>query len=280
MSQKTLGIICALFVALLSDSMRASAEPDADVRPWQIEPARGEDLLVVRRNAVLLKMAEAWNNRVTIVKFDDDIETKCPTLTSLFFSAGNWLELLTPNFSLYDAAGTTIYSERNSAEGKSADFVVQNAACRYLLTVKRYDRDGEVEKEVQVRQRRPSPLKIERPASRAVESQNIPGIKSQVDRIHIDPGLLAGDEKIGFTETTMPFDNPSKPLNFTGIAFFAPTTFTVYLANVEKDLTIASESNFLTHTYKVEIKSAQAALRISINRELYSNGQWVNAFGN
>ena len=31
-------------------------------------------------------------------------------------------------------------------------------------------------------------------------------------------------------------------------------------------------------TYTVEIKSPQAALRISINKELYSNGQWVNAY--
>jgi hypothetical protein len=87
------------------------------------------------------------------------------------------------------------------------------------------------------------------------------------------------DDKIGFRETIVLFDNPSKPLSFTGIATFAPTTLTVYLANVEKDLVIASESNFLTHTYKIEIKNAQAALRISINKELYSNGQWVSAYG-
>ncbi len=40
----------------------------------------------------------------------------------------------------------------------------------------------------------------------------------------------------------------------------------------------SAESNFLTHTYKVEIKNTQAALRISINKELYSNGQRVNAY--
>lgn len=60
-------------------------------------PAPGEDAVVVRRNAVMNKMAEARNNRVTIVKFDDDIEAKCPTLTNLFFAAGNKLEWVTPS---------------------------------------------------------------------------------------------------------------------------------------------------------------------------------------
>src|SRR5476649_1430541 len=99
MSQKTLGIICAVFIALLSDGPFASAEPDPDESSWMPKPAPGEDALVVRRNAFMNKLAEARNNRVTIVKFDDDLETKCPTLTGLFFSAGNRLELLTPNLS-------------------------------------------------------------------------------------------------------------------------------------------------------------------------------------
>jgi hypothetical protein len=257
MSQKTLGIICAMFIALLSDGTRASAEPDADVPSWLPQPAAGEDALVVRRNAFLNKLVEVTNNRVTIVKFDDDLETKCPTFTSLFFSTGKRLELLTPSFSLDDTAQTTVYLEGSGPEEKSADFVVENTACRYVLTVKRYDRDGEAEKEVQVR---------------------------YISKINKDGTFEArpardGDQKIGFSETVVSFVNPSKELNFTGIAYFAPTTFTVFLANVEKDLTITSHSNFLTHTYNVEIKNAQAALRISINKELYSNGQWVNAFG-
>jgi len=278
MSQGTLAIICAFFIALLSDGMRAWAEPAADVPPWQIEPAPGEDILVVRRNAVLLKLAEALNNRVTIVKFDDDIETKCPMLTSLFFSAGNSVKLLTPNFSLYDAAGTTVDSPDSGSNDEG--FVVQNSACRYVLTVKRYDLDGDAEKEVPVSRRRPPPLKIEPPEGGAVEPEKIPGIERREDSIHIDGAGLAGDQKIGFTETGIRFEDSSKPVNFTGIAFFAPTTLTIYLANVEKDLKIASESNFLSHSYKVEIKNSQAALRISIVKEFYSNGQWVNAFGN
>lgn len=255
MSQKALGIICAIVVALLSDGTRA-AEPDADGPSWMPQPAPGEDALVVRRNAFMNKMAEVKNNRVTIVKFDDDIETRCPTLTSLFFSAGNRLELLTPNLSLLDRAGTVIYSEGSGPKGSHATFVVENTACRYVLTVKRYDRDGDVEKEVQPR--------------------DLPKINK--DWEFKAPPVGDRDQKIGFSESAVRFDSPSKPLNFTGTAFFAPTTFTVFLANVEKDLTIASESNFLTHTYKVEIKSATAALRISISRELYRDGQWVNAF--
>ena len=257
MSHKTLGIFCALFMAMFNDGTQASAEHDADALSWLPQPGPGEDAVVVRRNAIMNKMAEHLNKRVTIVKFDDDMETRCPTLTNLFFSAGDRFELLTPNLSLYDAAQTTVYLEGSSPDGSSTDVVVQNAACRYVLTVKRYDRDGEAEKEVQVRY--------------------IPKINR--DGVFKPRPAEDRDEKIGFRETVVPFVNPSKPLNFTGIAFFAPTTFTVYLANVEKDLTIASESNFLTHTYKVEIKSAAAALRISINKELYSNGQWVNAFG-
>jgi hypothetical protein len=256
MARKTLVIICALFIALLSDGTRVSAEPDADVLSWLPDPAPGEDALVVRRNAILNKWVEVTNGRVTIVKFDDDLETKCPTLTSLFFSTGNRLEFLTPKFSLLDAAGTVFYLEGGGPEGSRADVVVENTACRYVLTVKRYDRDGEAEKEVQ--------------------AKDLPRINK--DRVFKAPPAGHRDEKIGFSESVVLFDHPSKLLNFTGTAFFAPTTFTVFLANAEKDLTVASESNLLTHTYKVEIKNAQAALRISIAKELYSNGQWVNAY--
>ena len=254
MSKRTLGIVCAIFIGLLSDGTRASAEPEADVLSWLPQPAPGEDAVVVRRNAVMNKMAEARNNRVTIVKFDDDIETKCPILTTLFFAAGNKLEWVTPNFNLNDAARTTVYFEGSGPEEKSVDFVIENAACRYVLTVKRYDRDGDSEKEV--------PVKY------------IP----KISRGWVFKSFPENHQKIGLAEDVVTFISPSKELNFTGITFFAPTTFTVFLANVEKDQTLASESNLLTRTYKVEIKNAQAALRISINREIYSNGQWVNAF--
>lgn len=255
MAKKTLGIIFAMVFALLGHGTRASAEPDADGPSWMPQPAPGEDALVVRRNAFMNRMAEAMNNRVTIVKFDDDTETKCPVLTSLFFSNDKKLEMLTPNFSLYDAAQTTVYSEGSGPEGSNSGFVVENTACRYVLAVKRYDQDGDVEKEVQAR--------------------DLPKINHD---FNVRPAKER-DQKIGFREETVPLVNPSKSLNFTGIAFFAPTTLTVYLASVEKDLKIASESNFLTHTYKVEIKNAEAALRISITKEFYSNGQWVNAYG-
>jgi hypothetical protein len=109
-----------------------------------------------------------------------------------------------------------------------------------------------------------------------VPAKDLPRINK--DWVFKAPPARHRDEKIGVSASTVLFVNPSNPLNFTGIAFFAPTTFTVYLANAEKDLTAASESNFLTHTYNVEIKNAQAALRISITKELYSNGQWVNAY--
>ncbi len=257
MWQKTLGIVCAVLIGLLGAGTRASAEPDSDVLTWLPQPAPGEDALVVRRNAVMNKMAEARNNRVTIVKFDEDTETKCPTLTNLFFSAGDKLEWATPNLNLSDAAKTTVYLEGSGPEEKSADFVIQNTACRYVLTVRRYDRDEDVEKEVRVR--------------------FIPKIHRGGD-FKPRPSEER-DEKIGVRETVVSFVNPSEPLNFTGIAILAPTTFTVFLANAEKDLMIASVSNFLTRAYNVEIKNAKATLRISINREIYSNGQWTNAFG-
>jgi hypothetical protein len=257
MSRKALGLICAALFAVLSDAMMVSAGSDPDAPPWMPDPGPGEDALVVRRNAFMNKLAEAENKRVTIVKFDDNLETKCPTLTSLLFSTGNRLELSTPNFSLHGTAGTYVYSQGNGSD--SAEFVIRNAACRYVLTVNRYDRDGDVEKEVRARD------------------------LAKIDQgwTFLDTAGLKGDRNdwIGLNEAIVPFDNPANPLNFTGIAFFAPTTFTVFLANTEKDLTIGSESNFLNHTYKVEIKNAQATLRISINKELYSNGQWVNAYG-
>lgn len=254
MSQKTFVLLCALFIGLSIGSMRVAAEPDADVLSWLPDPAPGEDALVVRRNAIMNRLAEVTNERVTIVKFDSDVDTRCPTLTSLFFSTRSILELLTPHFSLGGAVETNVYMGGTGPEEKSADLVVQNSTCRYVLTVKRYDRDGETETEVQAKYR------------------------PQADARWISPRPNEKDEKIGLAKSIVQFVDSPNHLNFTGIAFFAPTTFTVYLANAEKDLLIASESNSLTRAYNVEIKNAKAALRISINREFYSNGRWVNAF--
>ncbi len=216
------------------------------------KPAPGEDAAIVRKNYSRNLWAEYTNEgRETTVKFDDDLEAKCPVLTSLFFSTGHRLKWLTPNFSLDDAI---VYVAGRGPDGTSADVIVQNASCRYVLAVKRFEREDEEEKVVRVKYIPTVPRVLEpRPAK-------------------------IRDDKDGLGEEGVSFVNPSRRLDFTGMAFFAPTTFTIYLANADKDLKIASESNFRTHTYKVEIKNAQAALRISINKELYSNGQWVNAY--
>jgi hypothetical protein len=281
MPVKIAAILRTSLAVLLVASVRASAQADSAIPFWQVEPRPGEDLLVVRRNAALLAMATARNNRVTIVKFDDDLENKCPTLTSLFYAAGDRVELLTPNFSIRDSAGTTTVQRKSNSIGDG--FVVQNSTCRYLLTVRRYDRDGEVEKDLQIRRTPPPlpPIKVEQQEGLPANSPINPVIRTPEYKVKSDPIDLSGnsrDEKIGFEETHVRFEKPSYPLNFTGIAFFAPTTLTVYLANAERDLTIASESNFLTHDYKIEIKNPKAVLRIAVDKEFYSNGQWKNAY--
>jgi hypothetical protein len=281
MPVKIATILCTSLAVLLVASVRASAQADLAIPFWQVEPRPGEDLLVVRRNAALLAMATARNNRVTIVKFDDDLENKCPTLTSLFYATGDRVELLTPNFSIRDSAGTTTVQRKSNSIGDG--FVVQNSTCRYLLTVRRYDRDGEVEKDLQIRRTPPPlpPIKVEQQEGLPANSLIDPIIRTPEYKVKSDPIDVSGnsrDEKIGFEETHVRFEKPSHLLNFTGIVFFAPTTLTVYLASVERDLTIASESNFLTHDYKIEIKNPNAVLRIAVDKEFYSNGQWKNAY--
>lgn len=255
MSYKTLAIVCALFIAPLGGGgIRSLVQPEADGLSGMPKPAPGEDPEFVRRNFLWNLFAEHSGGRVTTVKFGEGRETKCPMLSSLFFSGGRRLEWLTPNFSLEDL---TMYVEGTDPEGTSADLVVGNAACRYVLTVRRFEREDGEEKAVRVK--------------------DLPKVEKNL-KYFKPPPAKDQDDKGGFREERIPFVDSSKPLDFTGMAFFAPMTLTVYLANAANDLEIASESNFLTHTYKVEIKNAQAALRISINKEFYSNGQWVNAY--
>jgi hypothetical protein len=247
--KKVLAIIFALLIVPFGNDLHSQ---ESDTSWWLPKLKSGEDALVANRNAVLNKMAEHFDKRLTIVKFDDDLETKCPVLTSLFSSTGSRLSWLTPNYSLYDARA---YVDGRGADKASASLVVENADCRYVLTVRRYEREEGEEKIVSV------------------------GEIPEVGRERFVPrSVKAGDEKFGFDEVAMRYANSSHALNFTGLAFFAPTTFTINLANVEKDISISSESNFLSHSYTVEIKNPQAALRISIRKELYSNGQWANAY--
>lgn len=252
MSRKALGITCAFLVVLFGGNAQAS-ESETDWLSGMPKPADGEDPAVVSKNYFRNLWAEHTNEgRETTVKFDDDLEARCPLLTSLFFSTGHRLKFLTPNFSLDDAI---VYAAGSAPDGTSADVIVQNASCRYVLAVKRFEREDQEEKVV--------PVKY---------IPTVPRVfKPRPDNIR--------DDKRGLGEQGVSFVSPSKRIDFTGIAFFATTTFTIYLANADKDLKIASESDFLTHTYKVEIKNAQAALRILINKEFYSNGQWVNAYG-
>lgn len=251
MLSKLLGVVCTLSVALWSGGA-LSAEPEVDMESWLPKLKPGEDALVANRNILLNKMVERFDERVTIVKFDNDLETKCPTITSLFFSTGHRLKWLTPNSSLYDV---NLYVNAGGADETSADVIVQNATCRYVLTVKRYEgREGD---------------------EKVVPVKNIPKIDGELFKPR--PMKDRGD-KGWFNEAVVPFADPSKPVNFTGIAFFSPATLTIYLANADKDLKISSESNFLAHSYTVEIKNPRAVLRISINKELYSNGHWTNAY--
>ncbi len=134
MSRKTIAIICAFLVALCSGRGQAS-EPETDGLFGAPKPASGEDAAIVRKNYSRNLWAEYTNGaRETTVKFDDDLEANCPVLTSLFFSTGHRLKWLTPNFSLDDAI---VYVAGGDPAGNSAEIVVQNASCRYVLAVKR-----------------------------------------------------------------------------------------------------------------------------------------------
>src|SRR5438046_10661842 len=107
MSNNRLGMSCVVLIVLLGGGIRALAEFDGGIPPWEVEPRSGEDRLVVRRNAFLNEMAKGRNGRVTIVKFDDDSENRCPILTSLLFSAGGRREWLTPEFNLEHSSPPT-----------------------------------------------------------------------------------------------------------------------------------------------------------------------------
>jgi hypothetical protein len=78
MSRKTIAIICAFLVALCSGRGQAS-EPETDGLYGMPKPASGEDAAIVRKNYFRNLWAEYTNGaRETTVKFDDDLETKCP----------------------------------------------------------------------------------------------------------------------------------------------------------------------------------------------------------
>lgn len=277
MVRLTLYIACGLMIPLIFGSDARTAEQPTELPNWDIGAAPGEDLLVVRRNEVLGKFAKARNNRVTIVKFEDGTNIRCPTITSLLFSSGPTLEMFTPNFSLYEGDGVAIYPEGDLGANRRS-VVVQNSQCRYVLDVKRFARDSEGKLvEVQLKRGAPPPQQIEPPAEKSAEHHDVPGLKRQGDRLHLN--LREMDRQlVGFTETITNFELPAHNIDFTGAAYFGPTSFGIYLANAPRDLTLTSESNHLTHTYEINIGNAEAAVRIAIGKEIHSNGSWIGAW--
>jgi hypothetical protein len=255
--------ICRFLVALLGVTGTLAAASDEPQRPAPFE--------------LMEKFVSMQNNRMKIVEFDDSRETACPQITSLFYALKNRITFITPNYVLNDNG---VYSNE-SYENNAEDFFFENRHCRYFLTVKRYDIADGVETEATIG-RPPSAELSNRtgrdpPDQKRSDSSSDNPVYVKDNRIvisldRIDPG------KVGYTQLGVRFQSRND-MDATGIVYFGPKSFTIYLVNVAENFMLESEKDRDMRAYQVNLRNAQSRISLSIKKEVAVDGLWTKVFG-
>jgi hypothetical protein len=109
------------------------------------------------------------------------------------------------------------------------------------------------------------------------ETTSTPGVRRDGNEAVIDLKSLDPDA-IGTTSRGTTFVSPNPSLSFSGIMWFGPKNFTLYIGNPSQDLIIESRKNVKTRAYEVDLSNSEARLRFSIRKEVRVEETWLSEF--
>jgi len=228
------------------------------------------------------------NSRTMTVVFDDRLDALCPKVTSFVYSAGNRFELLTPNYNLMESATGVVIN--HNEEGKSDDITYQNRACRYIIAIKKFVLKDNMEVQLRLPQqsRVPDLLKRLIENQRLIEQEKAASRPVTEDEHAEDPVTIDGSKaiiqmnnhdlgKAGNTSTRTAFDTSDIRKEFTGIIYFGPKSFTVFIADAPT-YRIDFHKDKANKSYEIEIVSSESRINLSLRKEVLANG-WTTVFG-
>jgi hypothetical protein len=104
-----------------------------------------------------------------------------------------------------------------------------------------------------------------------------PAVKVDENKIVIDTKVLDPD-RVGTVEMGIRFVSSEPTLPFSGLMWFGPSNFSLYIGDAASDLSIETWRNIATKAYEVDIKNANARMRFSIRKEVYVGESWIDEF--
>jgi hypothetical protein len=230
---------------------------------------------------------EKFRERMKHVRFNDAQETRCPTFTGLIHSVGDTFKVLVPQYIGFP--GPQIIGKNLS------DVTLENENCRYTVTVRRFDTSSGDEREVGLKKPAPTPEtdriireileeqknKREEPKPEKTVGEKTGGEATPRDPVQAVPLYNIRpqhpDESM-VDRRHIEFDAPTEAINFIGLMYFAPRSFSVHIVDAAEDLDIESRKDHETKQYEVSFRNPVARVSLAITKEIYLN-RWVKVFG-
>jgi hypothetical protein len=222
------------------------------------------------------RVTSTQNSRVKTVRFDDPHDGICPQSASFIYSRGYGFRFMTPVF------GGLAYSNEDR-ESNSMKWVLGNRACRYTLTVKKFvTKDGQEtqlalynDDEI-VKEKFEALLRVmaESPEARPVQPGGPIEIEGDKVIIRVDK---SDPDKAGVSLNGVGFESSDKRKEYTGIFYFAPKSFTVFIADAP-DYKIGYRKDAANKSHEIDIANSESRLSISLQKEVLGNG-WKVVFG-
>jgi hypothetical protein len=225
-------------------------------------------------------LAKDKNNRQKSVSFGDQYNLPCPRLTALMYVSGVDIGFVMPNFSL---AGIVLESDEGvDAEAIGYRFFSSN--CRLSISAKKFALRNAIESEV--------PLNHEDPLAKILEQRRKTGqskstressgsdshqsgiVKAERNGINLSTKAIDQDGG-GTTELHRRFASSEPAIGFSGMVWFGPKNFSIYIGNAPKDLTVESHKNTLAGAYELDIRNMVARIRLLIRKDVRVGDTWM-----
>jgi hypothetical protein len=104
--------------------------------------------------------------------------------------------------------------------------------------------------------------------------QLAPGIQASAGGIRLAPKGI-DPEFTGTTELWREFALPQPGLTFSGMVWFGPKNFSLYLGNVSSEFALTTETNAADGGLFFHLKNGEAHIRISVRKEVRVGDSWV-----
>jgi hypothetical protein len=215
----------------------------------------------------LERLATAQNNRMRILEFEATRDAECPRPVGLLYSIGPRLVIIVPHTSA-DFGGVSL---QGAEFDNSREAVFSKAGCRYVLRVQRFEKQNGAEVGLPIftlAQEVP-----QRAGNRSSQAKLPVGVSVEKNRIRIDPTAIDPGQ-LGNTQLSIRFNEPKRKIDFNGMIYFGPKSFTVYLTNVEPELAVDTRFDDAARAHWIDIKNADSRVQLVLWREILSDGTW------